>query len=354
MRNLLSIASLTLLAACGPAGDTPWDENRDGLVTACEGLNPAACTATPGCAQAPVLCTMECRDDGHGGCLPCPTAGACQPVALDCSAQAPDACGALPGCELVTQTVCSGSAGSGTAGSPAPAQEDIGVVAPPPCGGTCHVVEVCQPRRPVACEQLPHEACLAQPGCALEVGVCTFTCDPRGPCPPCANPVERCVTVRPPPLDDCGPRDVSSCAVDGRCQLVDGPVCEVACLAGQPCPPCATPSPVCVPVVEVPPTEDCSTRDPGTCSADGRCVLSAGVCPAVCQPDGAGGCMPCDPGARCVPVVPPSRCGGLERAACSAAGCQVVELDIACFAEPCDTFRCVEPAVDGGSAPPRP
>lgn len=250
MRQTLISSFFLLLAACGPSGDRPWDENRDGLVTACEGLNPFACAATPGCEEAPSVCTMECRDDGRGGCLPCPTTGSCQPVAMDCGHLSPDRCGFMPGCELVTQTVCD----AGTATSGAPAQEDRAdpAFAPPlpGCGGGCHAVEVCQARRPVACEDRSADTCLAQPGCALEVSVCTFSCDADSPCPPCANPVERCVTMAPPP-----------------------------------------------------PPNECEGRDLYTCEVDGRCALEAYACTAACESDGDGGCLPCPTSSRhCVPV----------------------------------------------------
>lgn len=241
MRQTLIIASISLLAACGPAGDRPWDENRDGLITACEGLNAFTCAATPGCEQVPVFCTMECRSDGHGGCLPCRPEGRCQRVPR-----------------------------------------------PPP----------------LACEELSAEACLAQPGCGLEAATGSSTCDGTGPCPRCLAPAQRCVTLPPPR----------------------------------------------------PPVDDCAGRDPTLCSSDGRCALLAEACPAVCLPEPNGGCAPCTPAERCVPVSPPSPCAGLDRESCLAAGCGLVELDVDCPASDaaCTTHFCTTPPLDGGSAPPQP
>lgn len=295
MRQTLIIATFTILAACGPSGDRPWDENHDGLVTACEGLNPFACDAAPGCVRAPGVCTMECRDDGRGGCLPCAAPDRCQPLALDCGALSPERCGFMPGCELVTQTVCS----AGYA-----AVEDQASPPAPGCGGGCHAVEVCQARGPVACEQRSVDACLEQPGCALEVGACTFSCDADSPCPPCANSVERCVTV-PAPVDDCAGRDPNVCSVDGRCALLAAScaACELGADGG--CTPC-TPAELCVPVAPPPPTPSvCDGRDLNTCELDGRCRLEAYACTANCESDGAGGCLPCPTSSRlCVPVAP--------------------------------------------------
>ena len=66
MRQTLMVAAMAVMMSCGADGNTPWDENHDGLITACEGLNSHACDATPGCAPVPVACETALRSDGTG------------------------------------------------------------------------------------------------------------------------------------------------------------------------------------------------------------------------------------------------------------------------------------------------
>jgi len=405
MRQTLMLATMAVMTACGVSGNTPWDQNHDGLITACEGLNPQACAATSGCEAVPTACTMICRDDGRGGCLPsaCDTAGdSCRPTPpspVGCNNLPPGLCAAMPMCELVQETVCSGST------TPVDSHS-LGCVPPP---DDCHTTEVCVNRRPVQCESLSTSACLSHPGCALEGSdvACAIACDANGNCPPCAVPQERCVTA--PPPDVCGARDANTCAMDGRCVLEQGPLCDALCDPNGNCPPCAVPSVRCVPAppvdecgardqnscaadercmlepgplcvcssdgvcppcaapsvrcVPVPPVDVCAGRDPNTCEVDGRCVIQAWACAAVCQDDGHGGCLPCTaPPPQCVPA-PVSRCEGIDDAnACTAAGCTVMGLGVACPAVcqddghgdclPCKSFVCVDGATSGGGTPP--
>ena len=377
MRQTLMLAAMAVMAACGASGNTPWDQNHDGLITACEGLNPQACGATSGCERVPVACTMICSDDGHGGCLPsaCDTAGdSCRPTPpsqVGCNNLPASLCAAVPLCELVQETVCSGST--------TPADPTAPGCMTPPDSTECHTTSSCVNRRPVQCESLTNDVCLSHPGCALEGSdvACAIACDSNGNCPPCALPQQRCVTA--PPPDVCGSRDANTCAMDGRCVLEMGPVCDAACDPNGVCPPCAMPNPPqrCVPApppdlcgaraqnscaadgqcmlepgpiclcspdgvcppcaapsvrcVPVPPTDECAGRDPTSCEVDGRCVIQAWACAAICQDDGHGGCLPCNaPPTVCVPA-PVSRCEGIDDAsACTAAGCEVMPLGIAC------------------------
>jgi hypothetical protein len=401
MRQTLMLATMALMTACGATGNTPWDQNHDGLITACEGLNLQACDATAGCEHQPVVCTMICRDDGHGGCIPCAGGDLCRPVTpaptplpLDCSQLSTSVCANTPACEVVEHVYCTGA-------------DDPTV---PHCGngtgtGTCTTVSACAPRGPAQCEQLDSSVCLAHPGCGLEGFACAIACDADGSCPPCADPVLRCVTLHPP--DDCGSRDPNVCSMDGRCVLEQGPVCDAVCSPDGSCPPCAIPSLVCVPA---PPPDVCGSRDPSTCGLDGlcmvepaplclctpdgvcppcaapsqrcvpvpvpdvcagrdlnscefdgRCTILAWACPAICEPDGNGGCLPCDaPPAVCVPVAV-SQCDGLQdRASCQAAGCQVIDLGLACTQDcrddghggclPCKDFVCTDGSTSGGGS----
>ncbi len=459
MRQTLMLATMAIFTACGATGDVPWDENRDGLITACEGLNPRACDATVGCEPAPIVCTAICIDDGHGGCRPCVGEETCRPtptpLPFDCGQLSLVACAADARCVVAAQA---DDLATGGAGFSLPAPRRAGI---------------CVNRPPTPCEQLTPDVCLARPGCALEtlattdaacfaecdsagncrcatppmpstrcvtlpppdvcahrdpnvcsidgrcvlepgVGVCETFCAPGGNCSPCAPPsAPRCVPVT--PVDECGARDANVCSIDGRCVLEAGPVCDVACAPDGSCPPCANPTVRCVPVT---PIDHCGSRDLNACEVDGRCVVQAWACPAICKPDGNGGCEPCDappiacvpapvpdecgsrdlascsldgrcqveswacpavciddgnggclpcnaPPDACVPVQPVDRCEGLDRFTCGAVGCTVIEL--ACTLEcrddgqggclPCDAFVCSsggDSGSGGGSVPPRP
>lgn len=384
MRQTLMLATMAVMTACGVSGNTPWDQNHDGLVTACEGLNPQACDATAGCERAAFACTLECRDDGHGGCVPCDSTDVCRPsppsTGPDCSQLPINLCGLLPMCEVVQRQLCTGAAstssnsGAGFAEPSAAPPEEQDRVA-------CQTITACVNRLPEQCESLSVDLCLAHPGCALEGSVstssgssdpaegapalCDLACDANGVCSPCGipQPQQRCVTLPPPDL--CGGRDANTCTLDGQCMLESAPLCDVACDFDGNCPPCTSPSPRCV---AVPPTDDCAARDANSCEVDGRCVVEAWACAAICQDDGHGGCVPCDvPPPSCVPAPAPSptpapsRCEGLDQNTCVAAGCVLTQLD--CSTEcrddgqggclPCAAYTCTEtPLVDGGGTPP--
>ena len=344
MKQNLLLATMALLTACGPSGTTPWDQNHDGLVTPCEGLNTQACDATTGCERTPVLCTMECRSDGHGGCLPCAGADLCRPVppplVLACAQLPASLCAVTARCELVQQTVCGVST--------EPTDPSV-----PRCGtGSCTTTQACADRAPATCESLSTAVCLTHPGCALDTfeAACANACDPDGVCPPCAPPQQRCVTVQPPDL--CELRDPTSCTMDGRCVLEQGPLC--LCSPDGVCPPSATPSLRCVPA---PPPDLCGARYQSSCTIDGQCVLEQGpVCDAVCDPDGS--CPPCaNPSQRCVPAPAPDLCGSRDPNSCAVDGLCVLENGPAClpacdpngFCPPCanPSQRCVPaPAPD--------
>lgn len=329
-RILLSVVAVMAVTGCGPTGNTPWDENRDGLIGPCEGLNPTACDATAGCEPAAVVCDLACRDDGHGGCLPCPGGETCRPTppppAFDCAQLTDVQCINDSRCELVEGAVRTEPTGGAEFAPPAPDQR-------PPS------TRFCVNRLPTPCESLPADLCLARPGCALETSgaTCDVACFAEG-CPPCATPAQRCVTM--PSPGDCSTRDANTCTIDGRCALEFGAVCDIACEPGGNCPPCATPTPVCVPL---PPPDFCGARDANTCTLDGRCVLESGpVCDAICDPNG--NCPPCaNPTVHCVPAIPPDSCGGRDLASC--------ELDGRCVVESWACPAICEFDADGGCKP---
>jgi hypothetical protein len=232
---------------------------------------------------------MICRDDGQGGCLPCDdfqcvpaqpdctslnaqqcqadprcvvtlALGACPPNAFcdtsavpvcqnkppnpnpDCSLIPVGACALVPACEVQDLTVCSVTHAAGQEDDAAP---KCGVLPP----GGCTTTQICTNKAPVACEDLAADACTANPNCELQ----------------------------------------------------NGPVCEIACLPNQPCPPCATPTPICVTR-----PSHCETKPVDQCATEDGCMVETFACPAICEDDGNGGCLPCNaPPARCVDLPAP-------------------------------------------------
>jgi hypothetical protein len=260
MRNSWMVAAVVLVGCSAADGTKPWDQNHDGLVSACEGLNHDACAANPGCELQPTYCTMDCRDDGHGGCVPCTGGEICRPVAPppvpDCSNLPVALCQLLPACEVVTQTMCTGVREPEPTDPSVPPQH--GCIGPP---DQCQTIQTCVNRPMPSCESLPVDACLAHAGCALaqQAIACPAVCqdDGNGGCvpTPCQETQERCVSIAP----------------------------------------------------------SCETRSPDTCLSTPGCALQQSdyACPAVCEDDGHGGCLPCpQPEPRCVPTGPVTGTGG--------------------------------------------
>jgi hypothetical protein len=385
MRQTLTFLTLTMLTACGATGDRPWDENRDGLITACEGLNPRACDATPGCEPVPTVCTAICAPGPNGACdSPCVGTETCRPTptppAFDCSQLSLSACVNDSRCavaQLLNTSATTPNSGGAEFAPRAPDENPL------PTG------LVCVNRPPSSCELLSPDQCLARPGCALagardEVScdgpnetcpaiafeaprcitlptpdfceardpnvcsldgrcvletepVCDVICDPNGYCPPCSVGAQRCVAPRPP--DFCGARDLNTCSLDGRCVLETGPVCDAICDPNGLCPPCANPSSFCVPA---PVPDVCFGRDVASCEVDGRCELQAWACPAICIPDGNGGCEPCNaPPTACVPATVPQPIGN----ACSDRDALSCAADARCQLE---TYACPAVCIDDG------
>ena len=212
MRNTWIASIVVLVGGCaGGLGTSPWDQNHDGLVGACEGLNRWACGATSGCEGEELACAAVCRDDGKGGCLPCPEDFRCVPTG--CEKLAVGLCGLASACSVQTKTVCSGVAHS--EGAP-----EAG------CGGGCTTVQVCATRPVQSCESTSVASCTANPACRLEQGpVCEIACLGTE-CPLCATASQRCVTR---PVDDaCASLSDAACTASAGCRL-EGAVCSLVC-----------------------------------------------------------------------------------------------------------------------------
>lgn len=303
MRKVMMAVAVVVLAGCNAAdGTKPWDQNQDGLVTACEGLNHDTCVATAGCelvATTPLYATDAER--AVQGCFAEPTE-VCQPTPPppppDCSLIPVAMCQFIPACEVVSQQLCTGVRGSDASTPPG---MEHGCIPPP---DTCEVVEFCVNRAPPSCESLSEDACLAQPGCALEevFYACTMECrdDGHGGCMPCeapTGPQARCVTVPPP---SCEGVPLDHCALTPGCYVEESAACPAVCeddgMGG--CMPCPVAPPRCLPIAP-----SCETRSPDECTAMPGCALVQEdyACPAVCEDDGNGGCLPCpQPAPRCV------------------------------------------------------
>ena len=310
---------------CVPPG--PVCRTRQVNPVACTGLDAQTCATNPRCELQPVYCTLECRDDGHGGCLPCDPAVVCvERTATQCYGLSIEQCSVTPGCELLTP-VCNCAPDSPAC--------DCAAIAP-----------TCVPSTtPVSCYGLPPQVCAQHPECEF---VSRDVCDCAGPncacpviepsCQPRSEPPVLCFGLDPQACAvnagcewvqrTCGPNE--DCAFDGYCgprspvevcEGLDPQVCvntpgcgllEADCF----CPPnaacdCTAPAPRCVSTVE-PQPNPCVGLDLAQCSLDSRCEIGSLVCTTECRDDGNGGCLPCPDTAVCQlrdegPVV---GCGG--------------------------------------------
>ncbi len=229
----IGLVVAVLLAGCGATdGTRPWDMNRDGLITACEGLNHATCASTSGCQLVPGEATpalraaQGCFDIETDVCAPIP------PAPVDCGALPVSLCPLVPACEVVVNEQC----------APATFRSVDESIRP-----LCQSEPRCANRTPPSCESLGTDVCLAQPGCALEPLGCTAVCvqDGRGGCVPC--PAPRCVTLSPPP--PCEDLSADACIATTGCAL-EAPVCVAVCEDDSHgwCLPCPSATPRCVAV----------------------------------------------------------------------------------------------------------
>ena len=311
--------------------------------TSCEQLDVNACSMDQRCEVVTWACTAECRDDGHGGCLPCNAPPAScrtrQPTA--CAQLSDAACSADPRCELI-QAVCTAQCAPDGQGGCEPCNAPSVCIErrpPQPCFGLnaqqcstdprcevisygcecdpndfacdCANISECRPRQPTECYGLLPDACDARPDCEWAV---------RNHCACTDNePACSCPVVEP----SCLPRTTpSTCEQLSPQQCVNTPGCgllevDCACPAGVPCD-CDI-APRCVTVTPPPPLP-CQGLSDQECASNPRCELLPGACPAVCIDDGMGGCLPCNAPSECVereePPVP-SHCFGLNEQACS-------------------------------------
>lgn len=385
MSAALAVMGAVLAAGCGvlePATDKLKDRdvNHDGLVTMCEGLGLETCAATPGCrpirstggegtARAcehdgdggckqavdyfscvPVtpppcsylgrqecaadprcelveaMCTMECRPDGNGGCLPCNAPFYCAPKPppppSPCEGLTLDRCELDARCDIASVYQCSGGGVSGAAGATTSSR----TVQPE----YCVEEKVCVPHEPNVCENLPIGICMTTPGCAIEIpAACKMACFLPEGCPDCVNPQPRCVPMdRPvPPAERCEELPVELCEANPACEVQEGPVCMIACFLPEGCPPCATPRKFCAPKPPMPPPARCEQLPVELCASNPACEVVEAQCPLLCEPDGRGGCAPCNLPKYCAPKAPrPEYCSTLSRSQCAVdPSCELVE-----------------------------
>lgn len=229
------------------------------------------------------------------------------------------------------------------------------------------------------CANVDPASCDATKGCAL---VTTCPACPAGMACPMVCQVECRSVPPPPPPSRCDGLDEATCKSTPGCEPLYGGVCP-ACF-GPGCPPCTSGFLGChdapVPPPPPPPSK-CAGLDEAVCTATPGCQpLYVEACPA-CAPGAT--CPPCTKSfAGCVDVLPPppDRCVGLDERACNmTSGCQGVyracppnalcacPAGTDCTKEPslfsfcqADVAVCgpgpiePQPALDGGSAPPRP
>lgn len=159
-----------------------------------------------------------------------------------------------------------------------------------------------QPDPLTACSGLDEAACEASSACQVQRPACpTCTDSDCGPCPAFS-----CVPV--PPQGACAELSIDACGLRSDCRVEDP--CPMTCTSDGQCSACdATPS--CVDA------DPCAALDTAACSADSRCELIGWACPAICQDDGRGGCVPC--------TTPPPSCRTREEppvAGCGSGGSQ--------------------------------
>ena len=283
MRQMAMAFVAVAVAGCGEKGLHAWDENHDGLIAQCEGLNRVACGVTPGCQGQELACILICRDDGKGGCLPCDD--------FQCIPQT------QPSCESLTAHQCANDPRCVVSLATSPG------ACPPNAFCETSAVSVCQTKPPSTpdCALIPVGVCSLVPACEVQdITVCSVEPDhgignqkPTAGCFPSCTTTQICAART---TASCEGRPPAACTADPKCELQTGPVCEIACLPGQACPPCATPTQLCVTK-----PSHCESRSIDQCLPADGCQVEAFACLAICEDDGNGGCLPCDaPPPRCV------------------------------------------------------
>ncbi len=285
------MAVVVVAAGCGQIESQPWDKNHDGLVGQCEGLDRFFCGIRNNCRVEERACLAICQSDGHGGCLPCAADFECVPKGPNCGALNAQQCNNDPRCEIVGAASSAATDNAGfKAAPPYPTEPQTICVERPSCAlvpiNSCASISLCEVQSVTVCsgsagapvpEDSSSDKALAPP-----IGGCTTT--------------QICVNKAP---ATCESRSVSTCTADPECELVSGPVCEIACVQGSSCPPCATPSQTCATRHVV---DTCQGRPDNQCTQANGCQLESAVCTAECKDDGHGGCAPCFAASRCIPL----------------------------------------------------
>lgn len=265
----VALALAVGVCGCGEVGaNTPWDQNGDGLVQACEGLSRSACSTTPGCAIEALACPTVCIDDGKGGCVPCDDFRCKESLPFSCAGLTEAQCTVDPRCELTLV--------------PCPAAEFC------PANGdcSCRTSAICRPKPPLDCRSLSLSQCGAVSACQV---VSYTVCAGGGSGSAGGAPVAADAgTADAGTADFRLPDDAGSTqpAFDAGSEPPP-PGCGGGCYQVQQCEPRPKPS-------------ACTSRSASECSSDGRCKLEPLACAAVCLDEGDGGCWPCPASHLCV------------------------------------------------------
>jgi len=123
---------------------------------------------------------------------------------------------------------------------------------------------------------------------------------------------------------DCAKLGATVCPLSSECRLkelwCDQATCAcAACEKGKTCPPCDCPPPACkyacVPKLPLL-CEELSTGNACGARADCEWTDTDCACPAICQDDGKGGCVPCPPCGKSCRTKVPAICQQLDVAQC--------------------------------------
>ncbi len=236
----------------------------------CELLETPACEARPDCEVVDFACPAVCIDDGKGGCKPCETPGAqCRertPPVSECGALDEAHCAANPKCEVVVWACTLECRDDGQGGCL-------------PCKAPGPVCQ--ERPAPDECAGLDAQQCVANPNCQIaEYAACPAVCidDGKGGCLPCRDSGPLCThRIDVPPPDECTGLDAQQCAANDQCELSDPTACPAVCIDDGKggCLPCRGADSVCV---HKPVTSPCVGLSEAACQGNPSCMVIQAEC----------------------------------------------------------------------------